>query len=38
MYISGILEYLIWPGFILLAWFCVKFALAAYEKKFSEEE
>jgi hypothetical protein len=38
MYISGILEYLIWPGFILIAWLIVKFALSAYEKKFSEKE
>jgi hypothetical protein len=38
MYIGGILEYLIWPGFILIAWLCVKFALSVYEKKFSGEE
>jgi len=38
MYISEILEYLIWPGFILIAWFSVQFALTAYEKKFSEKE
>ena len=38
MYISGILEYLIWPGFILVAWLIVNFALSAYEKKFSGKE
>jgi hypothetical protein len=38
MYISGILEYLIWPGFILVAWFAVQFAMSAYEKKFPEKE
>lgn len=38
MYISEILEYLIWPGFILIAWFSVKFALSVYEKKFPGRE
>jgi arginine exporter protein ArgO len=38
MYISEILEYLIWPGFIVLAWYGVKIALTAYEKKFPEKE
>jgi hypothetical protein len=38
MYIGGILEYLIWPAFILIAWFTVKFALSAYEKKFPDKE
>jgi hypothetical protein len=38
MYITGILEYLIWPAFILIAWFAVRFALSAYEKKFPEGE
>jgi hypothetical protein len=38
MYISEILQYLIWPGFIILCWFVVKFALAVYEKKFPEKE
>jgi hypothetical protein len=38
MYISQILEYLIWPGFIVLSWFAVKFALSVYIKKFPEEE
>jgi hypothetical protein len=38
MYITEILEYLIWPAFILLSWFTVKYALAFYEKKFPEKE
>jgi len=38
MYITQILEYLIWPAFILLSWFIVKFALSVYEKKFGEKE
>jgi hypothetical protein len=38
MYITEILEYLIWPAFILLNWFAVRFALAVYEKKFPEKE
>jgi len=37
MYISQILQYLIWPGFIILCWFAIKLALSAYEKKFSEK-
>jgi hypothetical protein len=31
MYIIEILKYLIWPGFILVSWFAVKFALSLYE-------
>ena len=38
MYISEILQYLIWPAFIVLSWFAVKFALSVYEKKFPEKE
>jgi len=38
MYISEILQYLIWPGFILLSWFVVRIVLSAYEKKFPEKE
>ncbi len=37
MYISEILEYLIWPVFILISWFSIKYALSVYEKKFPEE-
>jgi hypothetical protein len=38
MYLSGILEYLLWPVFILLVWFGVQIALTAFEKKFPEKE
>jgi len=38
MYITEILEYLIWPAFIVLSWFLVKFALSYYENKFPEKE
>jgi len=38
MYISQILQYLIWPAFILLSWVVIKYALSAYEKKFPEKQ
>jgi hypothetical protein len=38
MYISGVIEYLIWPAFIILSWVVIKYALSAYEKKFPEKE
>jgi hypothetical protein len=38
MYTTEILQYLIWPGFIILAWFVIKFVLAAWERKFPEKE
>jgi len=38
MYIPQILQYLIWPAFIILCWFTIKFALSHYEKKFPEKE
>jgi hypothetical protein len=34
MYISGILQYLIWPAFIILSWFIIKAGVKYYEKKF----
>jgi hypothetical protein len=34
MYISGILQYLLWPAFIIAAWFIIKAALSFYENKF----
>lgn len=34
MYISQILQYLIWPAFIFLCWFVIKYALSVYDKKF----
>jgi hypothetical protein len=38
MYIKEILQYLLWPAFILVAWISVKIALSAYEKKFPGKE
>jgi len=38
MYISAILEYLIWPAFILISWLVIKYSLSAFEKKFPEKE
>jgi hypothetical protein len=38
MYITEILEYLIWPAFIVIAWLSVRFTLAAWEKKFPEKD
>jgi hypothetical protein len=38
MYITEIVEYLIWPAFILVAWLSVRFTLSAWEKKFPEKE
>lgn len=37
MYLTGIIMYLIWPAFITLSWFAVKFALEIYEKKFPDD-
>jgi len=34
MYIASILQYLIWPVFIIVSWLIIKAALAYYEKKF----
>ncbi|GEM_PF-696043 len=34
MYISGILQYLLWPAFIIAAWLIIKAALSFYENKF----
>jgi hypothetical protein len=34
MYLSGILNYLIWPAFIIVSWFIIKAGLKLYEKKF----
>jgi hypothetical protein len=37
MYITGIIQYLIWPAFIVLSWYAVKIALDIYHKKFPED-
>jgi hypothetical protein len=34
MYITEILQYLIWPAFIIVCWFIIKAGLSCYEKKF----
>ena len=38
MYITSILQYLIWPAFIVISWFAIRFALSLYEKKFPGKE
>jgi hypothetical protein len=38
MYLNEILQYLIWPAFILVSWSAIEFALIFYEKKFQEKE
>jgi len=37
MYLSGILNYLIWPAFIIVSWLAIKAGLKYYEKKFPPE-
>jgi heme/copper-type cytochrome/quinol oxidase subunit 2 len=37
MYLYGILNYLIWPVFIIVSWFAVKAGLKYYEKKHPPE-
>jgi hypothetical protein len=37
MYLKEILQYLIWPVFIILSWVIITFALSVYEKKFPEK-
>lgn len=32
MYTGEIIQYLIWPAFIILSWYAVRYALAAWEK------
>jgi len=34
MYITGILQYLIWPAFIIISWFIIKAGVKYYEMKF----
>ena len=38
MYITELLEYLIWPAFIIISWYTVKFALTVYDKNFPDRE
>jgi uncharacterized membrane protein YGL010W len=37
MYIPQILQYLIWPAFIIISWVVIKIGLSYYEKKFPAE-
>jgi len=36
MYISQILQYLLWPALILISWFVIRIALSYYEKRFPD--
>jgi len=38
MYLSSILQYLIWPVFIIVSWLIINAALSYYDKKFPVEE
>jgi len=38
MYINQLLQYLLWPVFIIVSWIIIKAALNYYEKKFPEGE
>jgi hypothetical protein len=38
MYIAEILQYLIWPAFIIISWLIIKGAVEFYEKKFPARE
>jgi hypothetical protein len=38
MYLNGILQYLIWPAFIIICWFIIKAGLKLYGKKFPAEK
>jgi len=38
MYISEILQYLLWPLLIAVSWFAIHFAIKQYEKKYPAKE
>ncbi|MBS1231372.1 MAG: hypothetical protein H6R35_210 [Bacteroidetes bacterium] len=38
MYIKGIIDYLIWPAFIIVCWFIIKAGLTYYEKRFPAKD
>lgn len=38
MYTSEIIQYLIWPVFIIISWFAIKTGLKLYERKFPANE
>lgn len=36
MYLSQILNYLLWPALIIISWIVIRIALAYYERKFPD--
>ncbi len=38
MYITQILQYLLWPVMIIVTWFLIRFAVKYYEKRFPDKE
>jgi len=38
MYITEFLSYLIWPAFIVISWYAVKYAMSVYDNKFPEKD
>mgnify|MGYP007023415666 FL=1 len=34
MYLNQLMIYLLWPAFILVAWFIIRAAVVLYERKF----
>ncbi len=38
MYKAEIIQYLIWPVFIVISWYAIKYALSVYEKNLPEKE
>jgi len=38
MYITEILQYLIWPAFIIASWLIIKASLSYYEKKYPAKD
>ena len=37
MYLTELIQYLIWPAFIIAAWMIIRAALLAYEKKYPSD-
>jgi hypothetical protein len=38
MYINEILNYLMWPGLIIVTWYLIRLLLPIFEKKFAKKE
>ena len=36
MYTTELIQYLLWPAFIIAAWIVIRLTLKAYEKKYPE--